>query len=168
MFRTGDAVIHPTLGAGIVVSVSNRLMHKKNQQFYKIKILGTTKTMLMIPVSYAVDIGLRPAISSVEIETVWHILSAPPEDLPEDNKKRKIALEEKLKTSRIYGIAELVRDIEWRKLQRKPLNQAGRKICDKAMSFLIGEIAVSQDMKMQLASAKIKEILNANLSNYLR
>jgi RNA polymerase-interacting CarD/CdnL/TRCF family regulator len=66
MFETGDAVIHPTSGAGIVVGLANMPMQHKKQQYYKIEILGRVKTIVMVPVHSAEKIGLRFAIPIIE------------------------------------------------------------------------------------------------------
>jgi CarD family transcriptional regulator len=163
MFETGDAVIHPANGAGIIVGLAKMPMLDKRQQYYKIEILGKTKTIIMVPVEGAEALGLRPAISSVELEQVWRILSDSPEDLPDDNKKRYKVLEDKLKTQETFKVAEVVRDLAWRKLCKDRLNTPAQRIYDQAIRLLAGEVAVSQGVQIQSARSHIIKMLDENL-----
>ena len=165
MFETGDAVIHPTLGAGIVVGFPNFLMQKENQQYYKIKIIGKTKTMIMIPVKTARKMGLRHAISSLKLESVWNALSDSAKNLPENNKERSQVLQDKVKLSEIIKMAEIIRDLEWWKILKGHLNSTERRVYELAMNMLAGEIAVSQDVEMQSARSQIKNVLDVNFAN---
>jgi CarD family transcriptional regulator len=164
----GDAVIHPVLGAGIVLGTSKRRMNKTVKQFYRIKILGNTKTTIMVPVDSAEEIGLRPAVPTPELDKVWQALGKQAVDLPDNNKIRYKVLEERLRTSEIVDKAEIVRDLEWRRMHKKQLNKPAQRIYDKAMHLLAGEIAVSQDLQLASAQEKVKNVLDASLSKNLK
>ena len=165
MFDTGDAIIHPTLGAGIVIGLPNFLMQKQSQQYYKIKILSKTKTTIMVPVKSARKLGLRHAVSSLEMDSVWRVLSDSVQNLPNDNKARSKVLQDKAKMPGIFIIAEIIRDLEWQKQQKGHLNSTDRRIYDHAMDMLAGEIAVSLDVQMQSARTQIKKVLDVNMKN---
>jgi RNA polymerase-interacting CarD/CdnL/TRCF family regulator len=74
-------------------------------------------------------------------------------------------LEDKLKTQEIFKMAEIVRDLEWRKLRKNHLNRPAQRIYDQAIRLLAGEIAVSQGVKMQSVRMRIKNVIDANSSN---
>ena len=165
IFKTGDAVIHPSLGAGIVIGLPNFLMQKENQQYYKIKIIGKTKTTIMVPVKTARKLGLRHAISSLELESVWSVLSDSAKNLPDNNKERSQVLQDKVKLPEIITMAEIIRDLEWRKIHMGHLNSTERGVYEFSMNMLAGEIAVSQDVEMQSARNQIKNVLNVNFAS---
>jgi RNA polymerase-interacting CarD/CdnL/TRCF family regulator len=167
MFSIGDAVFHPGLGAGIVVGLPNFIMQKKNQQYYKINIIGRNKTVIMVPVKKAEEQGLRHAISSLELESVWQVLSDYAQDLPHENKKRTKALQDKVKVPMSVTLAEVIRDLEWWNLHKGHLNSTEKGIYDHAMEMLAGEIAVSLDVQLQSARTKIKKVLSVSLANNL-
>jgi CarD family transcriptional regulator len=170
MFSIGDAVIHPVLGAGFVTGRKKKQLLDKNLEYFEIEILGKNETKVMVPVENAVSLGLRHAISDDELNKVWQVLSSTAEELPDDNKKRKLVLNRRFETQETCQIAKLVRDLEWRKAQGKNINTTGRKLYDKAMDFLVREIAVAQDVQMRFAKVKVQEALanglrsNVNLS----
>jgi len=168
MFATGDAVMHPAHGAGIVVEIKSMPIQHITQQYYMINILGKTKMMIMVPVDNAGKLGMRLAITSAEIDQVWQVLSATPDELPDDNKQRFKELTDKLKIPETFKVAEVVRDLKWRRVQTERLNSSGQRLYDRAMHLLAGEIAVSQDVKMQSAKLHIEEFLDVNMSRDLK
>lgn len=167
MFNAGDAVIHPNLGAGIIKSVQNMTMKEEKQPFYRIEIIGKTRTKVMIPAEQAEKLGLRAAIALEDIDAIWVILSAAANDLPDDNKQRKMELENKLHNSGTQGFAELVRDITWRKLQGKTVHAPGRAVFDRAMAFLTGELAIRQNQEAEQLRSRVVRTLEGNLKERL-
>ena len=117
----------------------------------------------MVPVENVASSGLRHAISDDELDQVWQALSSTAEELPDDNKERTQVLKQRFETHEIFQITKLIRDLEWRKAQGKRINTTGRKIYDKAMDFLVREIAVVQDVKMRSAKHKVQEVLANSL-----
>jgi RNA polymerase-interacting CarD/CdnL/TRCF family regulator len=61
----------------------------------------------------------------------------------------------------------VVRDLEWRRKQGQRLNVPGERIYKKAMLFLTGELAVSQNIDVPTAEKQVSHILNDNLSSYM-
>jgi len=159
MFSLGDTVVHPIFGAGFITGQKKMQLLDKNLEYFEIEILGNNETKVLVPVENAASSGLRHAMSDDELDEVWRVLSSTAEELPDDNKKRTQVLKQRFETHEIFQITTLIRDLEWRKSQGKRIDTTGRKIYDKAMDFLVREIAVVQDVKMQSAQSKVKEVL---------
>jgi CarD family transcriptional regulator len=166
MFEIGDAVVHPAKGAGIITDVRRMPGLRGKLQCYKIEMVDErTKTVLMIPVERAVDAGLRPAISEAGLGRVWGVLTAIPQELPIEHKERYKLLMEKLETGNVTQIAEVIRDLEWRRINvdNKKLNVPGQRIYDRAMRLLTGELAVSQEISVQTAKVQVEDMLGKSL-----
>ncbi|MGC9469597.1 MAG: CarD family transcriptional regulator [Anaerolineae bacterium] len=163
MFDVGDAVYHPTNGAGVIANLQRMPALKEGQRFYKIRMLGRTRTVLMIPVKKAEELGLRPAASREKVSEVLAVLSADPEELPKRHKRRYKLCQDKLDTADIIQIAEVVRDLTWRRIQNDKLNVPGRRIFKKAMKLLTSELAVAQGLSLQAAEEQINEALKVHL-----
>jgi len=159
MFSLGDTVVHPIFGAGFITGQKKMRLLDKNLEYFEIEILGNNETKVLVPVENAASSGLRHAMSDDELDEVWRVLSSTAEELPDDNKKRTQVLKQRFETHEIFQITTLIRDLEWRKSQGKRIDTTGRKIYDKAMDFLVREIAVVQDVKMQSAQSRVKEVL---------
>ncbi len=164
-FDVGDAVIHPLHGAGIVVGfVELKQSADDDVRYYKIEMLGRTKTSLMIPVAEEESIGLRPAVGEAEIDRMLEILSEAPDELPSNHKKRYRLLLEKLEEGDLYQVAEALRDIWWRREERDGLTTHGREIYQKSMKLLSGEIAVVRGIDIQAARSVLEGRLRENFS----
>ena len=161
MFDVGDAVYHPTNGAGVIANLQSMPTLRKGQKFYKIRMLGKGKTVLMVPVSKAEELGLRRAVSKEMVREVLEVLAADPTDLPKKHKRRYKVCQDKLDTADTIQIAEVVRDLTWRRLKNDKLNVPGRRIYKKALKLLVGELAVAQDVSLQDAEEQINEALKA-------
>ena len=156
-FEVGDAVIHPLHGAGIVVGfVELKQSEDDDVRYYKIEMLGRTKTSLMIPLTEGESIGLRPAVQEAELERMLEVLSEAPIELPTNHKKRYRMLLERLEEGDIYQVAEALRDIWWRREERDGLTTHGREIYQKSMKLLSGEIAVVRDIDIQAARSLLE------------
>jgi CarD family transcriptional regulator len=154
-FKTGDAVVHPFRGAGIVISVAERQWHGHEHLYYRIKLLDQPGTILMIPISTAKELGLRHAISQSNVSEVWGVLRAVPNVLPNDHKERYQLLEDKLHTGDAFQIAEVVRDMAWRLQRKGRLTTVGRRRYKEGIRFLAGEIAAVEGIEMVNAEAQV-------------
>jgi CarD family transcriptional regulator len=161
MFDVGDAVYHPTNGAGVIASLQTMPTLRKGQKFYKIRMLGNGRTVLMVPVKKAKELGLRKAVTKQEIAQVLDTLSAQPTDLPNRHKRRYKVCQDKLDTADTLQIAEVVRDLTWRRIQAEKLNVPGQRIFKKAMKLLVGELAVAQGISLQEAEEQVNETLKS-------
>jgi CarD family transcriptional regulator len=166
MFEIGDAVVHPDKGAGIIANIKRMPGLKKKRQCYKIRMVEKRpKTVLMIPIKHAQATGLRLAISESQVDRVWQALSAAPQELPKQHKNRYKLLKDKLQTGDITKVAEVIRDLRWRRMNLKKgkLNVPGQRIYKKALHLLAGELAVAQDIDLQSAKEQIDSMLDESL-----
>jgi CarD family transcriptional regulator len=165
MFKAGDAIVHPIRGAGIVEQIEARQWRGSNDLYYRIQLLGQPGTKLMVPTSAAKALGLRRAISRTKLNKVWRVLRAAPDLLPNDHKERYKVLEEKLHTGDILQVAEIVRDMTWRRERRGHLTTVGKRQYQEGVRMLAGEIAAVQGVELNNAEAQIRARLEESLSS---
>jgi CarD family transcriptional regulator len=163
-FKAGDAVVHRVRGAGVVVGVEERQWRGSSQMYYRIQLLSSPKSRLMIPTSTAEEIGLRHAISQSKLEQVWRVLLVHPRTLPTDHEERYALLAAKLNARDVLQVAEVVRDMAWRQRHKGHLTRRGKQLYDDGMMRLAGEIAVVQDIKLIDAEAEIRRKLDSSFS----
>jgi len=164
MFKTGDAIIHPVRGAGVVVRVEERQWRGSNDLYYTIKLLSQPGTRLMVPISVAETLGLRRVIPRSKLNKVWRVLRADPRTLPSDHKERHRFLEDKLHTGDIFQVAEVVRDMAWRQQREGRLTTIGKRNYKEGVRILAGEIAAVQDVDLDDAEAQVRAKLRESLS----
>jgi CarD family transcriptional regulator len=162
MFKVGDAIVHPTHGAGVIVGFKDFKDNGSATRYYKIKLLKRTNTSLMVPVREVEDHGIRRAIAKNHLSRVWFVLNGEPQKLPDNYKSRHRLLEEKLDAGNILEIAEAVRDIAWRQ-HESSLTDKGKQIYRRGMMLLAGELAAVQEIGLADAEAQVRAKLRESL-----
>jgi len=156
MFDTGDTIVHPTHGVGVVVDIKEREWRGSNSLYYQIDLLGREPNVcLMIPVEAAERLGLRAAIPSSQLEQLWRVLHSTPEILPTNHKLRYKLLMDKLHAGDVFQIAEVLRDLTWRQ-QKNNLTTRGKQVYKDGMTFLAGEIAAAQGIDVTEATTQVR------------
>jgi len=159
MFKQGDAVVHPARGVGIVEKMVERELQGVPEPFYQIRLLGPSDVTLLIPIISAQKIGLRSAMPRSGLTRVWTLLRTAPSKLPDDHKERYKLLEEKLRAGDVVGITEVVRDMSWREHQEGQLKTVGKRIYQRGLDLLSGEVAAAQNEDQLYAMTQIRDIL---------
>lgn len=164
MFRLGDGVMHPARGAGVVVAIEERQFQGCGTPYYMIELMDPPNTNLMIPVSRAGEAGLRCTILPSKLDLVWGVLSDDPRTLPDDHKERNKSLEELLRAGDILQTAQVVRDVSWRWKQRGKLTESSKRVYEKGILLLAGELAAAQGIALEKAEAQVHARVNGSQS----
>jgi CarD family transcriptional regulator len=163
-FTTGDAIVHPVRGAGVVERIVERTWRGNAELFYRIRLLGQSGTMLMIPTSIAEKRGLRCAISQSDMRRLWHVLLAAPESLPHKYRELRQFLQDKLGTGDIFQVAEAVRDMTWRQRETR-LSATIEQLYEEGIRLLVGEIAAARGIKFVDAETQVRARLKEHLTS---
>jgi CarD family transcriptional regulator len=163
-FTTGDAIVHPIRGAGVVERIVERKWQGNAELYYRIRLLGQSGTMLMIPTSVAEKLGMRCTISRSDIRRLWCVLLAAPRNLPDEHKELQQFLEGKLGTGDIFQVAEVVRDMAWRQWKNH-LSATAKQLYEEGIRLLVGEIAATQDIEFADADRQFRARLREHLSS---
>ena len=166
MFTAGDAIVHPARGVGIIERIEERPLRGEIEPFYRIKLVGAVETTVLVPVRIADEIGLRKAVSQQQLSRVWSVLRDEPQQLPDDHKERYEILEVKLDSGDVYRITEVVRDMTWREHQSGQLNTVGKRMHQRALDLLAGEVATALKIEVDQAACDIREVLSNCLAAY--
>jgi CarD family transcriptional regulator len=117
----------------------------------------------MVPVGAEERMGLRPPVAETKLGRVWRVLRGDPKTLPSDHGKRCTLLDEKLNSGDIFAIAEVLRDLAWRREAKQHLTIRGRRLYERGMSLLAGEVASAQDSDLEDAETLISGVLDKSL-----
>ncbi len=143
MFKVGEIVVYPAHGVAEVDSIEEKEISGTKIPFFILKVLDTQMTV-MVPVSNAGNVGIRPLLDGKGIQKVIDILSQ--KDVPIDNQtwnRRYREYMEKIKSGSAFEIAEVLRDLNILK-RGKELSFGERKMFDTAKNLLISEISISK------------------------
>lgn len=169
MFKIGDKVVYPMHGAGTIESIEEREMLGNSEDYYIIKMpVGGMK--LMVPTSKVDNIGIREISNKDETDKVFSILEKPKDPYVHDaNWSKRYNLNiEKIKTGNILEVAEVVRELSHRHMERG-LSIGEKKMLSTAKDILLSEMVLSEGMDKDFLNQKIEESIKvsfeANNSN---
>lgn len=159
MFKIGDKIVYPMHGAGTIEAIEPREMLGDEKDYYIIKMpIGDMK--LMVPTDKADDIGVREVSSKNISDEVFNVLEQPQATYVHDVNwsKRYNMNVEKIKSGDILEVAEVVRDLSHRHMERG-LSIGEKKMLSTAKNILISEMVLSEGMSHDVLDEKIEEAI---------
>ncbi|UJA20693.1 CarD family transcriptional regulator [Thermoleophilia bacterium SCSIO 60948] len=157
-FQPGDNVVYPHHGAGVVLKKEAKELLGENREYLTIKILHNEMTV-MVPCENAGVAGLRRVIDEEQIERVIGVLTDEVSEMPKNWNRRFKYNREKIKTGDIYELAEVVRNLAIREIE-KGLSTGEKQMYTRAKKILASEFMYALDKDEEGAEAHIDELLN--------
>ena len=164
-FQIGETVVHPHYGAGVITEIQERHSLGPTKRYYSIELLADERTTVMVPLDKEESVGLRAPISKARLSRLWRILRGKPEALPDEHKERYAVIEGKLHEGDLFQIAEAVRDLAWRREDKRALTKVGGRLYETGLEFLASELAGVQGSDVDTAQAQIAERLEASIGS---
>ena len=159
MFNIGDKVVYPMHGAGTIESIEEREMLGNSEDYYIIKMpVGGMK--LMVPTSKVENVGIREISDKSEADKVFSVLEKPKDPYVHDaNWSKRYNLNvEKIKSGDILEVAEVVRELSHRHMERG-LSIGEKKMLSTAKNILISEMVLAENVDKDALDMKIEETI---------
>jgi CarD family transcriptional regulator len=163
MFQVGDRIVHPSYGVGTVTEIRERHTLGPGKRYYTLELLDQPEMTVMVPVGGEERLGLRRPVVEAKLGQVWRVLRGDPQVLPSDHEKRCTGIEEKLESGDVFAIAEALRDLAWWREAKRPLTIRGRRLYERGMVILAGEVASAQGSALAEAELLISGVLDKSL-----
>ena len=157
MFHIGDKVVYPMHGAGTIESIEEKEMFGDKSEYYIIK-MPMNDMKLMVPTKTATNVGVREVSDGSIANEVLKILERPKQAYVHENNwsKRYRANVDKIKSGDILELADVVRDLSHRHMERG-LSTGEKKMLTSAREILISELVLAQDLDHNLVGEEIEE-----------
>lgn len=139
-FVAGDKVVHPHHGPGRIETVERREFLAGEKVYYIIEIPSQHLTVYL-PRNAAGEVGLRPAVARTRLPRILAKLRSEPSRLDKNYKERQELVWDKLCTSRVMPIAEVVRDLTYHR-ERAYLTKRDTDLLLEAKQRLAAEMAL--------------------------
>jgi len=159
-FHVGDKAVYPAQGVAEVIGIEEKEIASKIQRFYVLRVVDTDMR-IMVPVSKAMDVGLRDVIGDKEIGEIYDILRE--REVPVDRQtwnRRYRGFMEKIKTGSLFDVAEVYRDL-YRLKSTKTLSFGERRMLDTAKNLIVKEISVARKLSEQKIERELEKIFQA-------
>ncbi|MDO4870368.1 MAG: CarD family transcriptional regulator [Bacillota bacterium] len=153
MYKTGDKILYPMHGAGVIKKIDKREILGEVKDYYLLNVpCGDME--VMIPVDNCDDIGVRPIVSSSELEKAIAVLSLESSEMTGNWNKRYRDNMEKIKSGEIIAVAEIVRNLT--RINRENRLSAGeKKMLSNARKILQSEVMLVLDIGEEEADEMI-------------
>ncbi len=144
MYRTGDKVLYPMHGAGVIRQIERCEILGEVKDYYLLHVpCGDME--VMIPVEACDDIGVRRVGTQEEVDEAISVLGLQSAEISGNWSKRYRANTEKLKTGDMNLVAEVVRDLT-RHNRVSGLSAGEKKMLSNARKILQSEIMLALDI----------------------
>ena len=144
MYEIGDKVVYPQHGAGVVVDRQLRDLLGTSSEYLTIRILSSDMTV-MVPVDRADDAGLRPVITSSDVELVLAVLRGEDTQIAGNWNRRFKHNRDKMRTGDVLELAEVIRNLA-RRAGDKGLSSGERQMLGRAKQILASELQYALDL----------------------
>ena len=156
-FEQGDHVVYPHHGAGVVLIKEARELMGETRDYLTIKILHNDMTV-MVPCCNAHLAGLRRVIDPKQVEEVIAVLTGELSEMPKNWNRRFKYNREKIKTGDIFEIAEVVRNLAIREMD-KGLSTGEKQMYTRAKKILASEFMYALEKDEEGAEEYIDGLL---------
>ncbi len=156
-FAAGDMAVYPSHGVGQIETIKVQKVGGIDQTFYVLKLLESGMTV-MIPTTSSRNVGLRPIISTSEVERVEEILKERDCKISGQTWNRRYReYMDKIKTGSAFEVAVVLRDLLVLQAD-KELSYGERKMMDTAKNLLVRELSVAQQLDEEQVEQQLEEL----------
>ena len=156
-YSVNQKIVYPSQGVGKIEEIFKKEFNGEQVWYYKI-YLAVSEMYVMVPVSKAADIGIRPIVSAKEAKEALEFLAEDFEQPTSDWKQRYQDNLQLLKQGTIKDIAAIVRCL-YKRSKIKELPILERKLYDNAKKLLEDEIADA----LEISSKEVEVMLHTKL-----
>ncbi len=156
--KTGDIVVYPMHGAGVIDGIESSEVAGVKISYYILKLpIGNLK--LMLPVDSIEQLGLRKVIGKEKIAEVEKILRGKPERTQGSWNKRFQAILDQMKSGDILDVAAVARNLSIQYRKRK-ITSSERRLMELSRQILISELVYAFNKSPEEVTDWIENILN--------
>ncbi len=152
-FKSGDQVVLPPYGVGIVSGTTVKTVAGNDHKYYQVDFPNGT-SRAFVPVHAPQEAGLRPALTKDEVQAVLERLQHGRITLPKQWAARHRKVTDILTSGDPYQIATLASELRRWDLERG-LPDLDRQAYRRALRLLAGEVSAVLDISQAEARAMI-------------
>ena len=157
-FRVGDKVVYPNHGVGVIEHISSRTVGEFSQEYYLLRI-ESSNLRVMIPFANVVSVGMRAVLPEVELNRILcYLRQSGPVASCSDWKGRFKENSDKMRSGSLAQVAEVLKSLV-QLHQSKPLSFREKKMLDRAVALLSGEMASACHLTPEQALVLVQDAL---------
>ena len=138
-FEVGDKVIYPNHGLGIVERIEEKTILGTTCGFYHLRIVAN-ETIVLVPLTNVDGVGLRRAITDIEVERLFGLLGDGKIDNHQNWKGRFKDNSDKMRSGSIYDVADVLKSLTFL-AKSKSLSFREKRMLDRAKFLVVSEVS---------------------------
>jgi CarD family transcriptional regulator len=155
-FEIGDKVIYPNHGLGVVERIETKTIMGTTCGFYQLRMAN--ETTVFVPVDNVDGVGLRRAISDVEVERLFSLLGDGKIESHQNWKGRFKDNSDRMRTGSIYDVVEVLKGLTFLS-KSKSLSFREKRMLDRAKFLVVSEITEVLGEKTPQVEEKVDRAL---------
>jgi CarD family transcriptional regulator len=136
-FEIGDKVIYPNHGLGVIERVETKTIMGTTCGFYQLRMAN--ETTVFVPVDNVDGVGLRRAVSDLEVQQLFTLLGDGKIDSHQNWKGRFKDNSDRMRTGSIYDVVEVLKSLTFL-AKSKSLSFREKRMLDRAKFLVVSEI----------------------------
>ncbi len=156
-FKVGETVVYPHHGAALIEAIETRVIKGEEKTYLVLKVAQGDLTV-RVPADNVDLVGVRDVVDSAGLDRVFNVLRQPYTEEPTNWSRRYKANLEKLASGDVIKVAEVVRDLYRRDLDRG-LSAGEKRMLAKAKQILVSELALAERTDEEKAAILLDEVL---------
>ena len=157
MFDVGDRVVYPHHGAAVIEKKEVREAFGEKTEYLVLR-MAHGDLMLSVPSAKADEVGMRPPISSEDVDDLFQLLAKKDVREPTNWSRRFKNHQEKLKSGDVYQVAEVVRNLALRDVS-KGLSAGEKSMLERARVILASELSIAWNVPEEEALDRLGKAL---------
>ena len=155
-FEIGDKVIYPNHGLGIVERIETKTIMGTTCGFYQLRMAN--ETTVFVPVDNVDGVGLRRAISDIEVQRLFDLLGNGKIDSHQNWKGRFKDNSDRMRTGSIHDVVEVLKSLTFLS-KSKSLSFREKRMLDRAKFLVVSEITEVLAEKTPVVEQKVEQAL---------
>jgi len=158
MYQSGEKIVHPLYGAGIIENLEEKEVEGVLQTYYVLQIpVGNLK--IMISAAKAEAQGIRGIHDSEEIIKIISSIIDTPIDMPDNWNQRYKENMERIKSGQLSEVSLVFRNLLLRERERG-LSTAEKKLMTTAKQIILSELILAKDIDRTDAETLLESIFS--------
>ena len=158
----GDWIVHSNYGLGQVKGEDTKVLEGEKNDYY---VIQTETATYWLPKNRINANSIRDIAPVKKFHQALKVIKEKPRQMNKDFRKRQSRIVEVIASNTVVELAMLMRDLYWRRKQKK-LNQNEKRALDLMKQRFVREWAISAEMNEEDTLSLLEETLAKSVKKY--
>lgn len=158
----GDWIVHSNYGLGQVKGEDTKVLEGEKNDYY---VIQTETATYWLPKNRINANSIRDIAPVTKFQQALKVIKEKPRQMHKDFRKRQSLIVEVITSNAVVEFAKLMRDLYWRRKQKK-LNQNEKRALDLMKQRFVREWAIAAEMNEEDTLSLLEDTLAKSVNKY--